>query len=201
MPPGTRPTAAGRPVVTSHDEIERAAFALFDQHGFDGTTLADIAAAIGIGRRTLFRYFDSKNDIPWGRFSESLTDFRRILADLPADLPLWEAVHRGVLAFNDFGPEAAPLHRQRMTLLLRTPALQAHSVHQYSEWRRAIADFVADRLGIAADDLLPRSVGHVSLALSVSAYEQWLEDDDSSLLELIDAAMSGLRTFLETQDS
>src|SRR4051812_46013561 len=64
----SRRPLAGRPEATSHAEIEQAAFRLFGVRGFDGTTLNDIAAAVGVSRRTLFRYFRSKNDIPWGQF-------------------------------------------------------------------------------------------------------------------------------------
>src|SRR6478752_5661725 len=71
----------GRPEATSHAEIEQAAFRLFAERGFDGTTLGDIAAAVGVSRRTLFRYYPSKNDIPWGQFDRTLESFRRILRD------------------------------------------------------------------------------------------------------------------------
>lgn len=186
----------GRPVATTHEEIEDAAFRLFGEHGFQSTTVEAIAAEAGIGRRTLFRYFDSKNDIPWGRFDESLVHFRAILQESPADLGLREAVHRGVLQFNDFGPEAAPQHRRRMGLILSTPALQAHSVLRYAQWRGVIAEFVAAREGLAAGDLLPVTVGHTSLALALSAYEFWLAHDDADLLQLLDQAMAGLRSYL-----
>lgn len=186
----------GRPVATSHSEIERAAFELFAEHGFEGTTLDAIAAKVGVGRRTLFRYYDSKNDIPWGEFAASLDAFRAILASMPTDIPLAHAVHRGVLAFNDFDAEATQMHRQRMRLILTTPALQAHSVHQYAEWRSVISTYVAGRLGVAADSLAPRVAGHVSLALAISAYEQWLLNDSAELLPLIDEAMTQLRNYL-----
>ncbi|GAB3195989.1 mycofactocin system transcriptional regulator [Nocardioides hungaricus] len=186
----------GRPVATSHAAIERVAFRLFAERGFDAVTMADIAAEIGVGRRTLFRYFESKNDIPWGQFDRTLDGFRAILAGQPADLPLSEAVHRSVVAFNDFPADASPSHRDRMRLILETPALQAHSVHQYAAWRAAIADHVADRLGLDPADLLPRTVGSVSLALALSAYESWLADPDSDLALLLDEAMSGLRDYL-----
>ena len=81
----------GRPPATSHAEIERAAFRLFALRGFDGTTLDAIAGEVGISRRTLLRYFDSKNDIPWGRFAETLDGFRATLAAMPDDLPLHQA--------------------------------------------------------------------------------------------------------------
>lgn len=186
----------GRPPATSHAEIERAAFGLFAQRGFDGTTLDAIAGEVGISRRTLLRYFDSKNDIPWGRFVETLDGFRATLAAMPADLPLYEAVHTAVLAFNRFDLDAHPSHRERMQLILTTPTLQAHSVLRYGEWRRVIAEYVALRLDLRPDDLLPCTVGQVSLALTLSAYTHWLDRPDLALHDLLDTAMAGLRSYL-----
>ena len=188
--------APGRPPATSHTAIEAAAFALFAEHGFDGTTTDDIAAACGIGRRTLFRYYPSKFDIPWGRFDESLQAFRATLASMPADLPDHLAVQRAVVAFNSFAPEVLAQHRARMALILGTPSLQSHSVLMYRRWRAVIAEFVAERRGLAPTDLLPRTVGHVSLALAISAYEQWLGDDTVALVELLDRSLAELRTYL-----
>ena len=115
---------------------------------------------------------------------------------MPQSMPVHEAVHRGVLAFNDFPDDAQPPHRERMSLILQTPTLQAHSVLRYGEWRAVIAEYVAGRLGLEPDDLVPRTVGHVSLAIALSAYEQWLatpdEDSAESLAALLDEAMKGL---------
>lgn len=194
--PAPTRAAPGRPGATSHAAIEQAAFALFAERGFAGTTLDDIAAAVGVGRRTLFRYYRSKNDIPWGQFDRTLDDFRRILAATPADLPLWEAVHRGVVRFNEFPADARPAHRERMELILGTPELQAHSALRYAEWRAVIAAHVAARLDQAPTDLLPATVGHVSLALALAAYEAWMRDPSRPLAGLVDEAMRGLRTHL-----
>jgi TetR/AcrR family transcriptional regulator, regulator of mycofactocin system len=193
--PTRRPTA-GRPEVTSHAEIEEAAFRLFAERGFDATTLDAIAAEVGVGRRTLFRYYASKNDIPWGQFDQTLDGFRQLLAAMPTDVALHEAVHRGVLAFNEFPEDAQPPHRDRMRLILETPTLQAHSVLRYAEWRAVIADYVAARLGLEADDMMPRTAGHVSLALALSAYEEWLATPEASLPDLLDAAMKALSSYL-----
>ncbi|MFV0315548.1 MAG: mycofactocin system transcriptional regulator [Microthrixaceae bacterium] len=187
----------GRPEVTSRGEIERAAFELFATHGFGGTTLDMIAGKLGVARRTLFRYFDSKNDIPWGSFEESLAGFEVLLEEFPEEVPLWEAVHRGVVAFNDFDPEVLTVHRERMRLILSTPALQAHSALRYQAWRAVIARFVGSRCSLEPDDLYPRTAGHVSLALALAAYEQWLDPRETRPLgELLDAAMRSLREHL-----
>jgi mycofactocin system transcriptional regulator len=187
-----RRSLAGRPEATTHAAIEQAAFRLFAERGFDATTLDAIAAEVGVGRRTLFRYYASKNDIPWGQFDRTLDGFRQILDAMPTDIALHEVVHRGVLAFNEFPADAQPPHRERMRLILETPTLQAHSVLRYGEWRAVIAEYVAGRLGLRADDMVPKTVGHVSLAIALSAYEQWLASPDASLAELLDEAMAGL---------
>lgn len=183
----------GRPPVTSHAAIEAAAFRLFAERGFDETTVDEIAEAAGIGRRTLFRYFSSKYDIPWGQFDESLQGFRRTLETLPPSMPLWEAVHHGVVAFNTLEPGSVAQHRQRMRLILGTPGLQAHSFLMYERWRGIIADFVAARCGVRPDDALPVTAGHVALALALSAYDRWL-NSDVALDACLDEAWASLRS-------
>lgn len=187
----------GRPAGTDPGAIERAAFRLFEEQGFDETTMEQIADSVGVGRRTLFRYFPSKNDIPWGQFDQSLRNFAEQLAAVPTDVPVFEAVHRCVVAFNDFDGEALPQHRTRMRLILETPTLQAHSALRYAAWRNVIVDYVADRLNVSPDALLPRMAGHVSLALAVSAYEQWLLEPETDLPSILRKEMSVLRSYFQ----
>lgn len=187
---------SGRPRATSHAAIEAAAFRLFAEHGFDSTTIDDIATAVGIGRRTLFRYFPSKNDIPWGQFDKGLSHLRSNLVAGGSGVPVLDAVHHAVMEFNRFDEAALPQHRQRMALLLTTPTLQAHSVLRYAEWRRVIAEFAAVRYGLDSDNFLPRTIGHVSLALSLSAYEQWLRDPDGHLPGLLEQTAPLLRSYV-----
>jgi mycofactocin system transcriptional regulator len=193
---GRASRGAGRPEATSHADIEQAAFRLFAERGFDDTTVDAIADAVGVSRRTLFRYYASKNDIPWGQFDRTLEHFRALLREQPRDLALWEAIHRAVRAFNDFPADASPPHVERMRLILHTPALQSHSALRYRDWRGVIADYVAERLGRRADDALPVLVGHVSLALAQSAYDTWLADPAQPLPSLVTEQMALLREHL-----
>lgn len=186
----------GRRAITDHGSIERAAFRLFEEQGFDETTMEQIAEAVGVGRRTLFRYFPSKNDIPWGQFDQSLRVFAAQLAAVPSDVPIADAVHRCVVAFNDFDEQSLPQHRIRMRLILGTPTLQAHSALRYAAWRGVIEDYVAARLDVEPDALMPRLAGHVSLALAVSSYEQWLREPGSDLTSILQLEMDALRSYL-----
>jgi mycofactocin system transcriptional regulator len=175
--------------VTTREDIERVAMELFAARGFDATTVDDIAAAAGIGRRTFFRYFASKNDVVWGRFDEGLEALRRRLATAPATQPTGAALREAIVAFNDLPAEQVPVHRQRMALILRVEGLQAHSTLMYAEWRHVVAEFVAARLGCSPDDLRPRLAGHVLLGAAVAAYEQWLGDDGLQLTTALDEAV------------
>jgi len=191
-------SSAGRPEATSHAAIEQAAFRLFAQRGFAATTLDAIADAVGVGRRTLFRYYASKNDIPWGQFDRTLEGFREIFASIPDDVGLYEAIGRAITEFNSFPPDASPPHEERMRLILRTPALQAHSVLRYAEWRQVIADHAALRLGVPADSLEPRLLGHVGLALALAAYESWLDDPATPISELLAQGLAHLADHAST---
>jgi mycofactocin system transcriptional regulator len=191
-----RAASRGRPVATTPADVEQAAFRLFADRGFEATTLDDIAREVGVSRRTLFRYFDSKNDIPWGQFDQTLEHFRVLLDEMPTALPLSEAVFRGVVAFNEFPDDAQPPHRERMRLILETPTLQAHSVLRYAQWRAMISEYVARRTGVDEAAVLPQTIGHVALALALTAYERWLAEPERTVPDLLRESLTGLRDFL-----
>jgi mycofactocin system transcriptional regulator len=192
VPRDSSPAPGGRRRITSRAELEQVAFGLFDHQGFEGTTVGDIARAAGIGRRTFFRYFASKNDVPWGGFEERLERMRARLAGCPPQTPLADAIRLGVITFHEAGPGEEGWQRRRLELILRVPALQAHSTLRYAAWRRVIAKFAAGRTGRPADSLLPVTLGYAVLGLSVAACEQWLAGADPDLGRLIDAAVRGL---------
>ena len=132
-----------------------------------------------------------------GEFDAGLAALREQLAAQSEDLPVLDAVNLAVVEFNRLDPQAVPQHRQRMALIMNTPSLQAYSALRYEDWRAVICEYAANRYGREPWDLLPRTIGHVSLALSLSAYEQWLLDEDSDLLELLRATGPVLRLYLD----
>jgi TetR/AcrR family transcriptional regulator, regulator of mycofactocin system len=182
----------GRPAVTSRAELERIALELFATRGFDETTVEDIAETAGIGRRTFFRYFASKNDVVWGDFDAALADLRQRLAAVPDVVPLIEGLTGAVLAFNSLPPEAEPQHRVRMAMVLHTPALQAHSTLRYAGWRGVVADHAARRLGVTHDSLAPSLLAHQALGSCVAAYEHWLNHPESDLQDLLRQGLARL---------
>jgi TetR/AcrR family transcriptional regulator, regulator of mycofactocin system len=178
----------GRAPSTTHAEISHTALLMFMDRGFDQTTVDDIAKEAGIGRRTFFRYFPSKNDLPWGHFDDLLDRMRAHLASLPDDLPLMEQLRQAILEFNRVPESESAYHRRRMELLLHVPTLVAHSTLRYASWRQVVAEHVALRLELPEDDLIPQTIAWTCLGVCLAAYEQWLGNEDSTLLELLDEA-------------
>ncbi|WP_037144196.1 mycofactocin system transcriptional regulator [Rhodococcoides fascians] len=186
MASGTTPSKpTGRRPSTTRGQLSDLGIELFTSKGFDETSIDDIADAAGIARRTFFRYFPSKNAVPWGDFDTQLAALKAHLSGLPEDIGLADGLRSALLQFNTFPEEEAAVHRQRMSLILSNPALQSYSMVMYEGWRAVIADYVATRTNCASSDHLPRTVGWILLGIAISAYEQWLTDDESSLVDLL----------------
>ena len=115
----------GRRPSTTHDDIADVAIELFSEHGFDAVSVDDVAAAAGIARRTLFRYYSSKNAIPWGDFDAHLQDLRDLLDATDPGVELPAALRSALLAFNDFGDAEDAGHRRRMRVILYIFKLKA----------------------------------------------------------------------------
>lgn len=182
---GQRP---GRPPGTSRREVTRTALELFAERGFEETTVEDIADALGVSRRTLFRYFSSKNDMVWGDFDWVLARLRRCLAATSPEEPLHEALARAVVESNRYEEDQLPELRIRMRLITRVPALQAHSMLRYAEWQAVIAEFVASRLACSPDDLVPQTIAHAALGTSMAAFVVWVDDPSRDLVASLEEA-------------
>ncbi len=171
---------------------------MFAERGFEETTVDDVADALGVSRRTLFRYFASKNDMVWGDFDWVLGRLRRRLDETTAEEPLHEALRRAVVESNRYEEEQLPELRIRMRLITGVPALQAHSTLRYAEWRGVIAEFVAGRLDCEPTDLVPQTVAHAALGTSMAAFLVWVDDPSSDLTANLDEAFRLLGAGLAT---
>ena len=170
---------------TSIEAIEQAALELIAERGFDETPVEDIAAAAGISRRTFFRYFSSKNDIPFGDFDALLRDVDTWLSSVPDDRAMLEVIGDAVLRFNRLHHDGPVAHRKRMELIMRTPALRANAALHQAKSLVVLARFAARRMDEPPEGLGPRLVANVSLGAANAAYEEWLRDESSDLEVLI----------------
>jgi AcrR family transcriptional regulator len=102
-----------------------AATALFRAHGYEKTTVDQIATAAAVSRRTFFRYFPTKDAVVFPHADERLAHFKALLEPRVGETPL-EAVRRACIATGrSFAADRDELVRQQR-LIESHPILQAH---------------------------------------------------------------------------
>jgi AcrR family transcriptional regulator len=176
-------------------EIAEAAVALFAERGFDETTVEDIARAVGMTKRSFFRYFPTKEDAVFAG-TEALVE--QVVADLearPADEDPWECLHQVLRRWQErIHASGAELAGER--LIQSTPALRAR-MHQKRElWRQAARDVLVSRgrLDQFSADLLTNA----ATAVLDSVGREWIRTDGrADRAELLDRGFAALRPALD----
>jgi AcrR family transcriptional regulator len=163
--------------------IEQVALALFEENGFDGTTIDMIAAAADISPRTFFHYFPSKEDVVLADYASRLD---RIVAALRASLAgeaPWPALRAAFLSVAaDYETERGELLR-RFRLIEATPSVAARNLQIQATWEDAVTEAVASWLDLdAAGDLRPRLIAGAAMAAIRASLRRWLTDNGHSRL-------------------
>ncbi|WP_043262670.1 TetR/AcrR family transcriptional regulator [Streptomyces sp. CT34] len=199
--------------MTSHRERKRertrqaiidAAADLFERHGYEGTTIADIADAAEIGTRTFFSYFASKEELLFpesdARVAAAVAAIEaRKPADRPADLLL-----RALQDVNETNTEmAGPMARLRMRLTQSVPAVRGRALQEQLDAQLEIArhlqEAFPDELDAAqAAAMVGAFIGAVTGALQVLLAEpDALTDPQRLQRRMQEATKMALRPFLE----
>lgn len=127
-------------------QIADVALVLFDEQGFDETTVDQIAAAACISPRSFFRYFASKEDVVLGDPMVYGEPVRQRLADALASMPVWEALRAGFEAVLET-VETRPEWALRATrVMISTPSLRARNTEKHLAWMTVLVPLVADAL-------------------------------------------------------
>jgi mycofactocin system transcriptional regulator len=168
--------------------VARAALDLFQRQGYEETTVSEIAAAVGVSRRTFFRYYDSKREVVWGEFDAELVRLANELHEAEAGEPMMDVLRRAVMATNRFGAGQLGELRIRIGLIGSVPSLVAHSAVRYAEWCQVVAEFVAGRTGCAPDELVPQTVARACLGAAMAAFSCWARHDTDDLIGALDRA-------------
>ena len=133
----------------TRENIARAALQLFAERGYDETTLADIAEAADVAPRTIFAYFDSKEDILLCEEGSVLDDLKRRLDERPAGSTTVDAI-REFLSRIEAPDEWALLRKKIMTA---TPTLQMKMRARHAQLEPILADSIAKDLGAEPGDI------------------------------------------------
>ncbi|MGV9383051.1 TetR family transcriptional regulator [Nonomuraea sp. NPDC003707] len=158
-----------------HEAISTAAISLFLERGFDEVPVTEIAAAAGVSKPTLFKYFPTKEDLVLHRIADHQGEAARVVRGRePGERPL-EALRRHFLdglarrdpvtGLNDH-PEVVAYHR----MVFSTPSLAARLFQHMAQDEEALAE----ALGEIADELTAGLVaGQVLAAQRVLARRNW----------------------------
>ena len=163
--------------------IERVALDLFEEGGFDGTTIDQIAAAADIAPRTFFHYFPSKEDVVLTDYATRLDRIVAAVQASPSDGAPWSALQAAFMSVAaDYETEREELLR-RFRIIQATPSVAARNLQIQTTWEDAVTDAVAGWLDLdAATDLRPRLIAGAALAAMRASLRRWLTDDGSSRL-------------------
>lgn len=127
-----------RPKV-SRDALTLAAWALFEEIGYDATTMTAIAERAGISRRTLFNHVEQKAGLLYIGVEEYLEAFAHTLSRRAAGKPLFSEL---VDTFRELAPLPEEIQRQAQP----GPEVRAAQLREdvIDYWRSAIARNVTD---------------------------------------------------------
>jgi AcrR family transcriptional regulator len=155
------------------ERLREAALELFEERGFEQTTVAEIAARAGLTERTFFRHFADKREVLF-RGSEGLRDALVAAVDqAPGSASALQAVSAaleapGALFVREFA-------RRRQAVILGTPELQERELIKLASLTDALADALRRR---GVRDPVARLAGETGMAVFRITFERWVTDPD-----------------------
>lgn len=172
-----------RKKLRTRQTIERVALDLFEQHGFDATTIDEIAAAADIAPRTFFHYFRAKEDVVIADYTIRLEQIVAALETGPNDQEPWVALRKAFLsAAADYETERDHMLR-RFRIIQESPAVAARNLQLQASWEDAVADAVVEWLDVDdTEDIRPRLIAGAALAAMRASLRLWLTDNGTSRL-------------------
>lgn len=178
-------------------EIGATAMRLFLERGYDTTTMEEIAHEAGISRRSLFRYFGTKEDIVLGNHAEQGRVVKAALEARPADEPPWEALRAAFKALID-ALAYSPDDFLRITKMLHeSPSLRARHLEKQHQWLELLVPNIASRLSATPDpvtELRARAIVASALACSEAATETWVRSNgEVDMEQAFDQAVAAVR--------
>ncbi len=157
----------------SAEDIARQALTMFADRGYAETSMEDIAAAAGVSRRTLFRYFDSKAAVIWQGLEPSTRAVVAGLAAAPTDRHWRAAVVDALLASLTFPYGDLELAGQRLRLIAQEPTLRSHLDLTARPVLDALAAFIAARTGAEPGELEPAAASAAVWMAALTGLEWW----------------------------
>jgi AcrR family transcriptional regulator len=181
------------------ERLQTAALELFDEQGFERTTVAEIARRAGLTQRTFFNHFADKREVVFGLGAELRQEIIREIAAGDDTLPPLDAVIRALAAVADTMLEnrRAAVAR-RHAVVAANPELRERELGKNAALTEAIAAALQVRCGDVETAFL--AAGAAMLAQE-AALRKWTRPGETRhLRDLLSDAVHSLRTTVN-QDS
>lgn len=185
----------------ARDRLAQAAFDLFDERGYEQTTVDDITERAGLGRTTFFRYYRSKEDVIFPDHDRLLAQLRDRLASSSSKTALVavsDAVRLVMLHYLDEGDVA----RRRYALTSRVPALRDREIVSVARYQRLFREFIASWLGDGDDRVSLRA--EVMAAAMVAAHNhvlrRWLRGESPDPIAELEQSLGQVSALLVASD-
>ena len=183
----------------ARERLQAAALELFATRGFEQTTAAEIAQAVGLTERTFFRNFSDKREVLFHGQEQFLKAFVDGVDKAPAEASALELIASALHSAATFFPdERRPYSRLRQTVIEQNPALQERELHKLAGLAATVAASLRAR-GIAE----PTATLAAQSAATVFgvAFAQWIGEGETRSLPDITADVLGeLRKLTEAAD-
>lgn len=167
----------------TRERLQAAALDLFVSRGYDRTTAADIAQAVGLTERTFFRHFADKREVLFGGqelLEQAVLD--GIAAAAPDASPL-ETVQAALEALAPHFPaERRPLSGRRQTIVAENPALRERELLKSAGLATSIAAALRAR---GVPEVTARLAAGSGVAVFGVAIGVWVaEGEERSFLDI-----------------
>jgi AcrR family transcriptional regulator len=171
--------------------LMRAAFDLFEERGYDDTTVTEIAARAGLTKRTFFRHFADKREVLFGGMSHLQDVMVTAVVAAPASAGPMDLIGAALEAAGDFFGESAELARRRRRIIAAYPELQERELIKLAGFAGALAQALRGR-GIGDPSaVLAAETGVTVLRV---ALERWTDErGEDDLRRLIRTSLDELR--------
>lgn len=178
-----KPDAEGR--------LTEAAITLFGKRGYEETTVAEIAEAAGLTKRTFFRYFGDKREVLFKGSIELRGRWIEALTAAPPDASPMAAVNAGLDEVAQLFAERHPLARLRSQIITSNPELQERELIKLQSLAGAIAAALRER-GVSDNAAILGAQAGVTVFHV--AFARWVEQDDpTAFRRLMDESLEELR--------
>lgn len=179
-----KPDAEGR--------LTRAAITLFEEQGYEETTVAEIAEAAGLTKRTFFRYFADKREVLFNGSTELTERWIAALDAASPDASPMAAVNTGLDAVAELFADRHPFARMRSQIITSNPELQERELIKLQSLAGAIAAALRER-GVSHNAAI--LAAQAGVTVFHVAFARWVEQDDpTAFRRLMDESLEELRS-------